>query len=111
MALIDCAECGNKISELAKACPSCGAKQRPAGMGWFAKLALFLVGAFVLMFVLAQCADADPAFKERQREGRVIEQCIKDMKDPLRSYETREAMRFFCERLRDDYVRKHKREP
>ncbi len=51
MAMRKCKECGNDVSTKAKACPSCGAKQkRPAGfVTWFFVLVIFggVVGAIV----------------------------------------------------------------
>jgi hypothetical protein len=49
MSLIKCKECGNEISNSAKACPKCGKKnsKKPMGvLGWFISifLVLFLIG-------------------------------------------------------------------
>lgn len=52
MALINCNECSKEISSEAKACPHYGAPVPKEGVGWFAKLILFVVALFVGMLVL-----------------------------------------------------------
>ncbi len=80
-------------------------------MGLFAKLALFVVGGFVLFMSFGMWLSQSPEGQARQRDRRVIESCLADMSDPLRSAQHREAARYMCERLRDDFRRKHGREP
>lgn len=47
MALKQCKECGNQVSDKAQSCPSCGAKQ-PKKMGIFAWIAIIFVGLLVI---------------------------------------------------------------
>lgn len=57
MNMIYCRECGNKIHQSARSCPSCGAMQRPgAGKSKVAAgfLALFLGGLGIHRFYLGQ---------------------------------------------------------
>jgi endogenous inhibitor of DNA gyrase (YacG/DUF329 family) len=111
VAIINCSECGKDVSDTATNCPHCGARVKKPGMGWFAKLALFVVGAFALVMVLGTCASSDPEIQSMRKDRRVIEACVDDMNDPLRSAQHREAARYMCERLRDDFRRKYRREP
>ena len=47
MAIKQCKECGNQVSDKAQSCPSCGAKQ-PKKMGIFAWIAIIFVGLLVI---------------------------------------------------------------
>ena len=47
MAIKQCKECGNQVSDKAQSCPSCGAKQ-PKKMGIFAWIAIIFVGMLVI---------------------------------------------------------------
>ena len=47
MAIKQCKECGNQVSDKAQSCPSCGAKQ-PKKMGIFAWIAIICVGMLVI---------------------------------------------------------------
>lgn len=50
MALTKCAECGNEVSTQAKACPKCGAKNKPKRS--YRRVAILLgIGAFVVAVV------------------------------------------------------------
>ena len=54
MALKPCKECGNQISDKAKTCPNCGAKQ-PKKMGVFAWIAVI----FVVLLVIGAIAGGE----------------------------------------------------
>ncbi|MDH1534038.1 zinc ribbon domain-containing protein [Acinetobacter johnsonii] len=47
MAIKQCKECGNQVSDKAQSCPSCGAKQSKK-MGIFAWIAIIFVGLLVI---------------------------------------------------------------
>jgi uncharacterized membrane protein YvbJ len=47
VAIKQCKECGNQVSDKAQSCPSCGAKQ-PKKMGIFAWIAIIFVGLLVI---------------------------------------------------------------
>jgi RNA polymerase subunit RPABC4/transcription elongation factor Spt4 len=47
VAIKQCKECGNQVSDKAQSCPSCGAKQ-PKKMGIFAWIAIIFVGMLVI---------------------------------------------------------------
>ncbi|MFN3303137.1 MAG: hypothetical protein ACK44A_05385 [Roseateles sp.] len=68
------------------------------------------LGLFAFVMAIGLIGSS-PEAEERARDRRVYEQCISDMKDEVRSREFREASRFMCERLRDDFRKKHGREP
>lgn len=51
MALLECEECGRKISQKAKSCPHCGGPVRIKGTSEFRKIIL-VVGAFSLLFFI-----------------------------------------------------------
>jgi hypothetical protein len=54
MALIKCKECGKKISNTAKTCPNCGAKNKKKGLGIGGILLLSIVTFFLLVIICSQ---------------------------------------------------------
>ena len=59
MALIKCKECGNSVSEKAKACPSCGAPvKKPKKHGAFSTSVIILIFAAVA-YILLQPSEPD----------------------------------------------------
>jgi hypothetical protein len=52
MALIKCKECGNEVSDTAKACPHCGANV-PKSSGYVAIIVIVIAG----FFLLVTCSD------------------------------------------------------
>jgi hypothetical protein len=108
MALIACPECGTAVSTQARSCPQCGAPTRHKGTKWWLWGPLGLFSAFLGCGAIV---GSTPEGQARTEERRLIEQCMADMKDPVRSADFREAARWMCERLRDDYVKKHGQQP
>lgn len=68
-----------------------------------------LLGAAFL--AMGHFAGSSPEAQARRRDEDVIDACKAQMKDELLSASTREAARFMCNGLRNDYVRKYGREP
>lgn len=111
MALIPCTECGNEVSTAAKTCPRCGARVAPPSntWKWVVGVPAGLFAAFMAFGLIGSATD--PQSAERQQHRRRIELCMSDMNDPLRGASFREAARSFCERDRDEFVRKYGRQP
>lgn len=54
MALVKCSECGKEISNSAKTCPNCGAKNKKKGIGVGGVLLLGIVSFFLLVIICSQ---------------------------------------------------------
>lgn len=108
MALITCPECGNQVSTDAKSCPKCGARTKPKSKALYWIIGTPL-GLLILLAIIG--SNPSPETAEKRQARAVYELCVSDMKDELRSREFREASRYMCERLRDDFVKKYGVQP
>ncbi len=88
MSLIKCTECGNQISNEAKACPQCGAKN---GTSLLRKLAYGFGGFVFLSFV---CARLDQSGSDH-RPAAVVNSPVHQAASELQSSMT-EAEKIFC---------------
>lgn len=86
--------------------PPSAAKPR---IGLWVAIAIFsLVIAFLAM---GHFAGNSPEAQARQRDADVISDCRRQIEDSLTPTSTKEALRYLCSGLRNDYVRKWNREP
>ncbi|MCV2349299.1 zinc ribbon domain-containing protein [Paucibacter sp. Y2R2-4] len=107
MALITCPDCKAQVSTDASKCPHCGARTKPKSKVW-----MWVLGAPLALFVFFAIVGSNSPDADAKRQARaVIDVCMSDMKDPLKPAQTREAARWMCERLRDDFVRKYGVQP
>lgn len=125
MALIDCSACGNKISEMAAACPKCGHPTNgvphqvaPVGAGaipseskkgghgflfYVGMTALGLIGAFATYAIVLS---NDPETREAGAARNAIALCRKNVADDLLDRNVRLMMRGACEKMESDFQTK-----
>ncbi|MBS3955849.1 MAG: zinc ribbon domain-containing protein [Methylomicrobium sp.] len=70
MALIKCKECGNDVSNTAKACPNCGAKV-PKSSGCSTTIIVVLVFFILFLVGLSTCSDRNPRRSYSSSESRL----------------------------------------
>lgn len=71
MALINCRECNNSISDKALDCPSCGARLKKIKRGFFGKIFkwLFIIfNLFMLVMVFKSCGTASEVITSSKNE-------------------------------------------
>lgn len=121
MALVNCFECRQPISDQAKTCVHCGARNakyvapdRPVlrVLGW-GVLSVVVLG-FALLAYGCQVAST-PEGQERIAERRAIETCeqavTRAKDDPRTSRETYALLYDGCERMKAEYRQRWQREP
>ena len=104
MELVECKECNKQISEDARICPGCGAKQR-------VNPALKLLIGVVVIFAAFLIFGATRPDDGRSQSRMAIEVCWKDQR---RASLTPVESRFIagvCEKLEDDFREKYRVNP
>lgn len=125
MALVSCLECGKEISDKAAACPHCGAPQA----GGMAQQTLSVVGEtkkkggvwkwvlgipvalFVVVMVIGATVGNTPEAQQRSLERDKIGACWDLQKKKSLDPSTARFTAGMCERMEDDFRRKHNRNP
>lgn len=121
MALVVCTECGNAVSDRAAACPKCGApvsawaKYVPEKSHWLRNL-LIGGGALLFLFIVwGAFLAGTPEGKERIKMRDAIDYCDSQTDrlkaDPRMSPGAVGLHMDACDKLRNDYRAKWKREP
>lgn len=118
MAMIDCKECGGRLSDKAAACVTCGAPnpsyRKP--MSGVTKVLLSAIGLAVAVLGFGFFVSAtDPTVAERARDRDAIKYCKAEYDrvagDPAMSAGARTVARDACKLLEMDYRAKWNREP
>ncbi len=125
MALVSCSECGMSMSDRAAACPHCGAPnsqptgsqpasqtQAPTKRGslwkWVLGIPLFI---FLFVMIVGTIVGSSPEAQERAKDRDKIDACWglqgKKSIDPSAA----RLAAGLCERLEDDFRRKHRMSP
>lgn len=117
MAIIECKDCGGKVSDAAAACPHCGAPgsgtpadQDPAEdkkpkRTWWKWILGVPVGLFILMMVIGSLQPANP---EKDRARVVYSRCIEQLESSDRArLPTANGLATMCEKFRQDYRAKY----
>jgi len=129
MALIECRECGRKISDMATACPGCGAPPRatlsapapvsaqPRSKEVSIPMAVAILGGVCVVGFLAVgiVASNNPDIKARSQQKDAITYCDSEYKrlrsDQRMTYGALSIAAAACEKLRNDYRRDWGRDP
>jgi hypothetical protein len=106
MPLLDCPECGSKISSSAKSCPSCGSK-RPRWRWWI----VAPIAAFAGMLLLGTIVGSSPDAQERAHERAVIRQCWSSYEQKSLTPAEKRFVAGACESMEEKFVQKHGRRP
>jgi len=105
MALQPCAECGTQISNMAAACPQCGAPPaRLRKTKWWLWIPLGLIITFV---IFALIVGSSPEAKQRADERIAIELCWRNQKDPALESSTQRFIAGACQKMESDFRDKH----
>lgn len=108
MALVNCHECGNEMSDQAAACPKCGAPLKPpapASRGpamwpWFTGAAILAVVSWIYS------TSNDPRVQEKFKDRYVIEQCWEDQKRKSLDASSQRFVAGMCEDFEAKFVAK-----
>lgn len=116
MAIIECKECGGKVSDSAAACPHCGAPVAVAAVsaapaepkkkrGWWKWVLGVPVGLFALLMVIGSLQPANP---EKDRARLVYSRCIEQLESSDRArLPTANGLATMCERFRQEFRAKY----
>lgn len=107
MALIECTECKEQISDKADTCPKCGAPQKRKG-GSSIKYWVGVPVALIAAFLAFGAAFGD---EEKAKARGVIDLCWKDQKRPSVDPATARFIASTCERLEDEFKKKYGHRP
>lgn len=120
MALISCAECGKEISDKAPQCPHCGAPcavvqppvQAVEKKGGMLKWVIGIpIGIFLLILIIGSIVGNSPEAQERNRERDKISACWDLQKKKSLDPSTARFAARLCERMEEEFRRKHGRNP
>lgn len=111
MSLIACRECGSEVSSQAQTCPKCGVRVKPPSKTWVWVLGV-PAGLVVLFLLIGAVAGNSPEAKAKQKDRSVLEMCLSDLNDPLKSPAAKATIvRPVCEKMKDDFIRKYGHAP
>ena len=125
MALIRCSECNKEVSDLASACPGCGAPvvkpanpppqpksigQKNVGCG---TLILVAIGLLILFVAFVNITNPeDPAVRaERQNASSAIDLCWQNYERRSLDPGTKRFVAMTCEKMESDFKQKYRRDP
>ena len=125
MALVSCQECGKEISDKAASCPHCGAPQGGAvaqpipvvvtevkkGSGVWKWILGIPVALFVVVMVIGATVGNTPEARQRSLERDKIAACWDLQKKKSLDPSTARFTAGMCERMEDDFRRKHNLNP
>lgn len=104
MALVECRECKKEISDQAKTCPSCGAKQ---GKSAWPAILIFLGVMFVLVLIFGATHKDDGRSLERD----AIDLCWKEQERKSLTAGEAQFIAGACEKMEDDFRTKYRVNP
>jgi hypothetical protein len=106
MALIKCRECGNEVSDSAKACPKCGAK--PLQSNWWI---LILCLAILIPLGIYLLGKSDPKGEEKQHARDAIAMCWKQYERKSLDPAEKRFIASTCEMMERDYQKAYGSRP
>ncbi len=108
MALITCKECGSEVSSEAKTCPKCGVRIKPKSKVW-----MWVLGVPAALFVVFAVIGAnDPEIQAMSHDREKIDLCLSQLHDSTVDLSARNLIvRPVCERFKDEFRTKYRREP
>src|SRR5689334_14846068 len=104
MALTSCQECGNQISEEAKACPKCGF--RPTWTKWWLRVPLAGIALFLLLGALV---GNTPEGREKARAA--IDLCWSEEKRKPLDPQSQRFVASTCEMMEREFTEKYHLSP
>lgn len=110
MAMTQCGECRNEMSDRAKACPRCGAPSSASAKAtkWWLWIPLGAVALFVLW---ALVREQSPQDRQRMLDRLAIEECWKDQQRKSHDPGTARFIAGACEKMEADFRAKHNATP
>lgn len=110
MAMTTCKECSKELSDTAKACPHCGAKNRPKTSTLTKVISVPMIGIF-LFFIYALFAGQSPEDKEKSDARAVIKRCWEDQARKSLDPGTARYVAQMCENFEQEFRAKYRHNP
>jgi DNA-directed RNA polymerase subunit RPC12/RpoP len=110
MAMTTCKECGKEVSDTAKTCPHCGARQRQKTSILIKIIAVPLVG-FLLLFFYFLIAGPSPEDKEKASDRAKIKLCWEDQARKSLDPGTARFVASMCENFEQEFRAKYRHNP